>query len=93
MLTAVEAAVCVDNKEMMMRMGTRLDFQLLMLLGKSRDRLMEKVVMEKCWSYSYEQDSNSRNMLTTLYDFLLMSYCSELSVWFLCFKAPNSAVQ
>lgn len=93
MLTAVEAAVCVLNKEMMMRTGARLDFQLLMLLGKSRDRLMEKAIVEKCWSYSYEQDSNSRNMLTTLYFFLLMSYCLELSVWFLYFKAPNFVVQ
>lgn len=78
----MEAAGCVVNKEMMRR-GTRLDFQLLVLLGKSRDRLIEKAIMEKCWSYSYEWDSNSRNMLTTLYYFLLMSYCSELSVWFL----------
>lgn len=74
---------------------TRLGFQLLMHLGKSVGGLTRKATVEKCWSYSYLQDLNSRNKLITQYYSLLMTkcHCLQLSVWFLYFKAPNSAVQ
>lgn len=46
---------------------TRLYFQILMHLGASVEGLMGKAIMEKCGSYSYLQDLNSRNKLITEY--------------------------
>ena len=52
---------------------TRLDFQLPVHSGKSVEGLMEKAIVERCWSYSYLQDLNSRNMPITQYYSLLMT--------------------
>lgn len=46
---------------------TRLYFQILLHLGASVDGLLGKAIMEKCWSYSYLPDLNSRNKLITEY--------------------------
>lgn len=60
-----EAAGHVTSKCNKMR--TRLYFQPSVYFGKSVEGLMEKAFVEKCCSYSYLQDLNSRNKLITQY--------------------------